>query len=201
MKNIIILIIFSVGLIVSAQTEKRDLAFRENLNAQYAHKNSSPLKPNERRFFKELPFYQWNKDYIVLANLKLTPNAPLFTIETNTDRNPLYQQYAIATFILNGYKEELRIYQSQESKFSLELKDYLFLPFKDLTNGKETYEAGRYIDIYISDIMNNQIIIDFNKAYNPYCAYNTKYSCPIPPQENHLQTEILAGVKKGVIFK
>lgn len=201
MKNIISLIIFTVGLLATAQTEKKDLAFKEKLNHQYAHKDSSPLKSNDRRFFKELPFYEWKKEYVVIASLTLTPESPLFTIETNTDRNPLYQQYAIATFLLNGKKEQLRIYQSQESKFSFDYKDYLFLPFKDLTNGNDTYEAGRYIDVYISDINSNQLIIDFNKAYNPYCAYNNKYSCPIPPKENHLDIEILAGVKKGIIYK
>lgn len=201
MKNIFTLIFLCIGLTLSAQTQKKQLAFQENLNKQFSIKSTSPLGHREFRFFKELPFFTWKKEYIVLANITLTPEAPLFTIETNTDRNPLYQQYAIASFVLNGYKEELRIYQSQESKFSLEHKDFLFLPFKDLSNGKETYAAGRYIDIYISDIINNQVIIDFNKAYNPYCAYNSRYSCPIPPKENHLEIEIPAGIKNGIIYK
>ena len=69
----------------------------------------------------------------------------------------------------------------------------MFLPFTDLTNGEETYEGGRYIELEIPD--KNYIVIDFNKAYNPYCAYNYIYSCPIPPEENDLKIEIKAGVK------
>ena len=71
--------------------------------------------------------------------------------------------------------------------------DHLFLPFTDNTNGVETYGGGRYIDLKIP--AGNTINIDFNKAYNPYCAYSDKYSCPIPPPENHLDIEIKAGIK------
>ena len=77
-----------------------------------------------------------------------------------------------------------------------EYKDYLFIPFTDATNGNETYEGGRYIDILITDISNNTVVIDFNKAYNPYCCYATGYHCPIPPKENALSVTINAGEKK-----
>ena len=73
-----------------------------------------------------------------------------------------------------------------------EYEDYLFIPFNDLTNGNETYDAGRYMDLETTD--ENTIVIDFNKAYNPYCAYNDEFSCPIPPRENDLDVEIIAGV-------
>jgi uncharacterized protein len=75
-------------------------------------------------------------------------------------------------------------------------KNYLFLPFTDATTGIETYESGRYIDLQINDIKNNEVLIDFNKAYNPYCAYvSGVYNCPVPPKENHLIVAILAGEK------
>jgi uncharacterized protein (DUF1684 family) len=77
-----------------------------------------------------------------------------------------------------------------------EYKDHLFLPFTDLTSGEETYTAGRYIDLSFEDIIDNKVVIDFNKAYNPYCAYvSGKYNCPIPPRENTLSVAILAGEK------
>jgi hypothetical protein len=76
----------------------------------------------------------------------------------------------------------------------VEQPEYLFCPFKDLTNGVDTYGAGRYLDFTLSDI--NNPILDFNYAYNPYCAYNAGYSCPIPPYENHLKIAITAGEKK-----
>ena len=72
-------------------------------------------------------------------------------------------------------------------------KNYLFLPYTDLTNGFESYGGGRYIDLTIPDC--NEIIIDFNKSYAPSCAYNHSYSCPVPPKENHLNVRIEAGVK------
>jgi uncharacterized protein (DUF1684 family) len=74
-------------------------------------------------------------------------------------------------------------------------KNYLFVPFKDMTNGKETYGGGRYLDLETTDIQNDSVILDFNKAYNPYCAYSNGYSCPIPPKENHLAVSIEAGEK------
>ena len=199
MKYLLILVIILTSVLSNAQTEKEGVSFKNELNLQYGNKNSSPLSNEQIRNFKGLPFYPWKKGYVVIASVKLTPKSSLFKMETTTDRSPLYQQYAVATFILNGQKQQLNIYQSQDSKFNLEYKDYLFLPFKDVTNGTETYEGGRYIDVFISNIINNTIIIDFNKAYNPYCAYNHDYSCPVPPTENHLNTAITAGVKKGLI--
>jgi len=189
---------FTLG-ISHAQTESAQKSFLAELNLQYGNKDNSPLSNKDVKSFKGLPFYKWDKNYVVVASLKLTPDAPLFKMATTSNRTPLYQQYAIATFILNGQKQELKIYQSQDSKFNFDYKDYLFLPFKDTTNGTETYEGGRYVDVFISNIINNTIVIDFNKAYNPYCAYNHNYSCPVPPTENHLDIAINAGIKKGLL--
>ena len=88
---------------------------------------------------------------------------------------------------------KLNIYQNQDLIKKEGFEDYLFLPFLDNTNGEESYGGGRYIDMRIPD--GDTIIVDFNSAYNPYCAYNEKYSCPIVPRENYLDTEVRAGVK------
>ena len=88
----------------------------------------------------------------------------------------------------------MNLYQSLDLKKIEEYKDALFLPFTDLTSGVDSYGGGKYIDLKIPQ--GTTITIDFNRAYNPYCAYNHKYSCPIPPQENDLAIEIRAGVKK-----
>jgi len=101
--------------------------------------------------------------------------------------------FGILTFSIEGKEFSLPVYQSQSLMQKKEYKDYLFLPFTDLTNGNETYDGGRYIDLRIP--AGDQIVIDFNKAYNPYCAYSHGYSCPIVPSKNHLETEILAGVR------
>ena len=74
-------------------------------------------------------------------------------------------------------------------------ENYLFIPFTDNSNGKTTYRGGRYLDATIPEKPTGYITLDFNKAYNPYCAYNKKYVCPIPPKNNYLDTDILAGVK------
>jgi uncharacterized protein (DUF1684 family) len=201
MKNILFIFLALSTLQISAQDAytKKITSIQNKLSKDYGNKNTSPLDKKDLKNFEALPFFKIDKTYKVLATLELTPKAPLFVIETSTDRKPLYQQYAIARFALHGIDYKLSIYQSQDSKYNPQYKDYLFLPFKDATNGSESYDGGRYIDVFISDIVNNQMIIDFNKAYNPYCAYSYKYSCPVPPIENHLTLAIKAGVKKGII--
>jgi len=116
-------------------------------------------------------------------------------MQTTTDRLPLYQKYGVASFTLNGKDCQLSLYQSQQYMTSLEHGNLLFLPYNDPSNGDASYGGGRFIDIEIPEKGSKKIVIDFNKSYNPYCAYNHKYSCPIPPSENNLNIEILAGVK------
>jgi len=169
--------------------------FQYEQNTQFSDIDNSPLTEEDFETFKSLEFFKIDKNFKIEADLELTPNSPVFEMQTTTDRAPLYRKYGIATFAINGVQYNLSIYQSQDLITSLEHINYLFLPFNDSTNGKTTYAGGRFIDLDISTIKNNKIIIDFNKSYNPYCAYNHKYSCPIPPQENILKIPILAGIK------
>ncbi|MCB0475507.1 MAG: DUF1684 domain-containing protein, partial [Flavobacteriaceae bacterium] len=97
------------------------------------------------------------------------------------------------TFELNGQSLKLHVYQNQELIKQAEYENHIFIPFTDLSSGNESYGGGRYIDLEIP--RGDTLVIDFNKAYNPYCAYNHKYSCPIPPRENSLPVAIHAGVK------
>lgn len=168
--------------------------FQYELNVHYSDKKTSPLEKKDLRKFKKLAFYPINKAFKITANFERTPNELTFEMQTSTERLPLYSQYGIATFTINEKELSLRIYKSQSSTLDPEYADSLFLPYNDLTNGNETYGAGRYIDITLDNIKNEIIIIDFNKSYNPYCAYNNEYSCPIPPRENNLDIEIKAGV-------
>ncbi|MBS3994047.1 MAG: DUF1684 domain-containing protein [Bacteroidetes bacterium] len=167
---------------------------QEKLNAQYADSLSSPLKQDDRLSFEKLDFFPINESYKVEATLKLTPNDPVFEMKTTTDRKPLYKRYGVALFTLNEKEYRLNVYQNQELILDFEHRDYLFLPFTDETNGAESYKGGRYIDARIPK--DSILSIDFNLAYNPYCAYNSKYSCPVVPKENHLPLKIYAGVKK-----
>jgi uncharacterized protein (DUF1684 family) len=101
--------------------------------------------------------------------------------------------YGKIIFTLHDTAYHLNVYRSVSSQ--PQYKDYLFIPFTDLTSGDETYGSGRYIDILTTDIYSNSVEIDFNKAYNPYCAYTTGYNCPIPPRQNYLPVAITAGEK------
>lgn len=174
------------------ETEIR--SFQYELNREYADATTSPLTEEGLKSFKSLDFFDIDKNYRVEANFELTPNTPIFEMQTTTERLPLYRKYGVAHFTLQGKEMELSIYQSQELMSTFTYKNYLFLPFNDASNGQETYGGGRFIELEIPE-EKDKIIIDFNKAYNPYCAYNHKYSCPIPPKENNLSIKILAGVK------
>jgi len=98
--------------------------------------------------------------------------------------------------LLKGETFTLEIYQSVKLRQQAQYQDLLFMPFKDATNKTQTYGGGRYLDFKIGDIQQGQLEIDFNKCYNPYCAYKDGYACPVPPAVNHLKTRIEAGEKK-----
>ena len=120
-------------------------------------------------------------------------------METSGIIKKTFRVYGVLHFTINDTAVSLNIYQSQNLMNTDEYKNHLFLPFTDLSSGEETYAAGRYIDMSTADIINNKVVIDFNKAYNPYCAYvSGKYNCPIPPKENQLPVMIAAGEKTFV---
>ena len=168
--------------------------FQKNLNAEFADEAKSPLTKEDRLAFKGLDFYAINPDYIVEAKFTRTKKEKVFEMKTTTDRAPLYVKYGEVSFVLNGENFKLNVYQNIELSKRKEFKNHLFLPFSDLTSGNESYIGGRYIDVEIPK--GKTMTIDFNQAYNPYCAYNYKYSCPLVPLENDLLTHIKAGVKK-----
>jgi len=157
--------------------------------------NSHQVVPAaQRKWFR---FFPVSKSYRVTAHFKKTTDSPWISIPTSSGKSKQYRIYGWLTFKLNGSKQKLAVYQSQFLLQHNEYFDYLFLPFKDATNGKESYETGRYLDLKISDIRDGRIVLDFNKAYNPYCAYvSGRYSCPVPPKENHLKIAISAGEKQ-----
>jgi len=169
------------------------LTFQKELNEEFKNPEESPLPDRYRKNFETLDFFAPDTAYVVEARFVRTPESLPFLMSTTTDRKSKEVVYGIAHFELNGKKRQLEIYQNQELMQQEEFRDYLFLPFTDDTNDKETYAGGRYIDLRIPE--SDMIQIDFNKAYNPYCAYNKKYSCPIVPSVNALDTEVRAGVK------
>ena len=170
------------------------LDYQKTLNEEFKDPETSPLPDRYRKDFEGLDFFEPDTTYIINAKFVRTPEAMPFSMPTTTNRKSIELVYGIAYFTFNGVQQQLEIYQNQELMLQDEYKDYLFLPFTDLTNGEETYGGGRYIDMSIPK-EKDKIVINFNKAYNPYCTYNKKYSCPIVPRVNHLNAKILAGVK------
>jgi len=166
--------------------------YQYEMNVFFADKKTSPLKEKDLKTFKKLHFFPTDESYKIVAQFERTPNETPFEMQTSTDRLPIYSQYGIASFTIDGKELSLRVYQNQKLILDPEYEDYLFIPFNDLTNGNETYDAGRYLDLEIPN--GDTITIDFNKTYNPYCVYNNRYSCPIPPRENNLDVAIKAGV-------
>ena len=130
------------------------------------------------------------------AKFEKLPPASLFQMKTTANSIKDYDIYGIATFTLDGKEYQLNIYQSHQLRTQEKYIDYLFLPFTDQSNGAETYGGGRYMDLRIPT--GTTIELDFNKAYNPFCAYATGYACPIPPKENDISVAINAGVMKPV---
>lgn len=178
----------------SLKAREEIIAFQKKLNDEYKNRNESPLDASAFATFKGHDYFPINLDYRVVAKLEVTPSTPFFSMKTTTSRFSTERIYGYVNFTLKGKKFRLPVYQSKDLMQTAEYADYLFFPFTDLTSGSETYGGGRYIDLAIPK-SGDDVVIDFNMAYNPYCAYNKRYSCPIVPAENQMDVEIPAGVK------
>src|SRR5262249_12053894 len=141
------------------------------------------VKDNDKQFLR---FFPIDPSYRITCRFEKIKNDKWFSMNTSGKAKQIYRRYGRLTFSIHDTTLHLFIYQSQSLMTNAEYKDYLFIPFTDATSGLESYGAGRYLEYYINDIKNNMLLLDFNKAYNPYCAYTTGYNCPIPPKENDL---------------
>ena len=164
--------------------------FQKELNALFKDASRSPLKPKDIKTFKALSFFPVDSSFVVIAKLKRTNTSDFFEMKTSTPRLSKERVFGILSFTIKGLNYSLKVYQSESS--ILESSDYLFLPYLDATNGITTYVGGRYLDLKIPE--GDNIWLDFNKSYNPYCFYNERYSCPIVPRENLLPIKVEAGV-------
>lgn len=197
MKKVFLVALFFISMSSFCQ-EKFDVSavenFQKKLNFEFADKEESPLMDEDRAVFKILEYFPISAKYFVIAQFTRTENEKTFEMKTTKERRPIYVKYGELAFTIDGKPLKLNLYKNIELSKKEEFKDYLFLPFSDNTNGKESYIGGRYIDMKVPK--GDTVAIDFNTAYNPYCAYNYKYSCPIVPLENVLDIDINAGVKK-----
>jgi len=160
-------------------------AFQKNYVATH-----EVVKEKDKKYFR---FFAIDSNYRVNAVFEKITDTIGFTMKTSGNRLQQYFKYGKVSFTINGTRLHLFVYQSKDLMKSKDYADYLFVPFTDLTTGDKTYGSGRYIDLTIPEIIDNKVTIDFNKDYNPYCAYSAGYHCPIPPKENRLPVAINAG--------
>ena len=194
MKKNLLFLIFCTCIGFGQDVGETSKQFQEQLNKDFANADKTPLEKTDLSTFKSLDFFSINDAFIVKAQLILTKDATVFEMKTTTSRLPKYKKYGELIFKINTTEYKLNVYINLDLIKKEGYEDYLFLPFSDLTSGKESYIGGRYIDLRISN--SDEMILDFNKAYNPYCAYSSRFSCPLVPLENQLEVAILAGVKK-----
>jgi uncharacterized protein (DUF1684 family) len=166
---------------------------RKKKNVEFKTGEKSPIPRKERRKFKGLHYFPVDSTYRVEAVFVRDSSQAPFKMKTTTARLPKYVKYGELHFTLQGKPYMLTVFQNLELIKKPEYKGYLFIPFTDETNGFDSYGGGRYIDFRIP--ATEKVVLDFNSAYNPYCAYSPAYSCPIPPAENQLRIQILAGEK------
>lgn len=188
-----LLLLACVSSSVFAQTYADSIvAYRKQYITDLLSDKRSPLKSSQ---VKNLSFFPADRSYCIWATVTLTPGSVPFLIQTHSGKQKPFREYGTLTFIVHDSTLVLHMYQSVDMMNNAAHKDDLFVPFTDETNYTSTYGGGRYIDLSTNDIHDGKVLLDFNKCYNPYCAYANGFSCPIPPKENSLHIEINAGEK------
>jgi hypothetical protein len=203
----IIFVLFAVGVSLLAQgvsnkawgedqgwiklQEQQVMEWRKERDTFFKDHQRSPLLPQDKKYFKGLKYYPFDPQYVFTGEIErfnFHINNPKYyaTFLTNKGTNKRYIRYGKFQFKLHSKVYTIEIYKSI-------LSDMLFIPFKDETNGKGTYEGGRYIDTEI--LPKYKMVLDFNMAYQPSCAYNEKFVCALPPRENIMGIDIKAGEK------
>lgn len=201
----ILILIFSLTAnISSSQTSEQEKIieyndtiqkFRKGKNIKLMYDEASPLTLEQRKSFSGLNYFAADLKFYVKGELIKEDAPEVVFMKTSTDRSPAYVKYGVVKFTIDTFNLILAVYQNKKMLDLSQDSTHLFVPFRDGTSGQESYGGGRYIDCEIP-IEGKSIILDFNKAYNPYCSYNPKYSCVIPPEENQLSIRIEAGEKK-----
>lgn len=167
--------------------------FRKQQLTSLSQQAKGPIAEHNLQF---LAYYQPDESFKVQATVEHLYNEPSFRMPTSDGTSKEFKRFAWVHFTLKGQQFSLPIYENVSLFQSNVQSSYLFFPILDKTTGEATYESGRYIDVKKQDIVDGKLTIDFNKAYNPYCAYSSGYRCPQPPKENYLAIAIEAGEKK-----
>jgi uncharacterized protein (DUF1684 family) len=193
MNKFLLIILTIFALKTNAQTYHESITqHRETYKNEFLKDAEGPIKKEDMPYFD---FYEPDTNYRVKCEFKAKKDPSTFKIPTVDGKQKEYFKYGVLSFEIKGKKLILNVYRSLSLMSNPKYRNYLFIPFKDQTSGKETYGGGRYLDLQTTDIQGDSVILDFNKAYNPYCAFSSGFSCPIPPKENHLKVSIEAGEK------
>ena len=204
MKNPVKLIIF-VGIALVLGYMLKDVVFndkpyiaaiqkeRKEKNRNFKMGSTSPLADSQKVHFDSLVYFLPDKDYVLTADLELFENPETVQMPLTDGKTESYLKYGKATFELEDKEHSLVVFLKETPAEGQQQQ--LFVPFTDQSNGFETYGGGRYLDVPMPAPNARYITLDFNKTYNPFCAYNAAYACPVPPKENRLEVKILVGEK------
>lgn len=178
-----------------AQSEAAFHGFWQRVDSVFSNAEISPLAPADIARFDSVARFPYQPSFAVKAIWQPIAAAKPQDVETTTSAKRRMQKVGVLSFELKGQEVELPVYKDI-SMARLKNEDVAyFLPFTDLSNGEQTYEGGRYLDLEPLGAEKAEIVLDFNLAYNPYCVYSPRYSCPIPPLENHVPLRITAGAR------
>jgi uncharacterized protein (DUF1684 family) len=167
--------------------------FRREKDAFFREAAESPIPEAERATFKGLRYFPALFPLRVVAEVERLAQPEPFQMATSDGATRLFERFAVLRFTVGEQPAQLTAYRSADDPEAEETA--LFIPFRDKHSGKETYGAGRYLDVQEETGPDGKpfVVLDFNLAYNPYCAYNDNYSCPLTPKENTLPMAITAG--------
>ena len=150
---------------------------------------ATPLMPSAQSTFEGLPYFGYDSTFTFAVTLEPTLQRDTLRMATSTGEPRDYVRFGSFSFPFEGRRHRLAVFQPIDGDLRL------FLPFADATSGSATYSAGRYLDF--DPAPGGRYVLDFNYAYSPYCAYNPRYSCPLPPPENRLPLPVRAGERNS----
>lgn len=168
--------------------------FCQDYNSELAAHREKYKTETKGRFPDQVQdFYEPIIKFRIIATYKKPRKPKTISVPTSGEKIKDYTEFAVVTFKVDGKKYKITAYR--QSPVLPLYKNLVFVPFKDSTAPKDTYGGGRYMDMEVNDFKDGMVIMDFNKAYNPYCAFSDGWNCPIPPKKNHLNVRIEAGEK------
>ncbi len=192
-----LIIILGAASLASCMVDPEEKAITQNRSerdAWFKYSEHSPLNKEQRNRFSGLDYFTYNTDMRIPARLIRDEKPNDIDVKSDTGFDAVFKGIGFVEFMHKGHSYRLAAYHPPRFMASVDQGNILFIPFGDATNGETTFSIGRYLDIPMPESEDH--ILDFNKAYNPFCAYNETYLCPGPPEKNVLPFSVKAGEKK-----